>query len=51
MDNPIIIRIPRRAATVALALLVLTSVVTFAGWADRGPARPKRAPTAIWRRW
>lgn len=51
MADPIIIRIPRRAAKVALAALVLISVVTFTVWADRGPgaaeARAERYLAAL----
>jgi len=49
--DPIIIRIPRRAANVALAALVLVSVVAFTIWLDRGPgaveARAERYLAAL----
>ena len=51
MADSIIIRIPRRAASVALAALVVTSVVIVAVWADRGPgaaeARAERYVAAL----
>lgn len=51
MADPIIIRVPRSPAKVALAAFVLISVVTFAVWADRGPgaaeARAERYLAAL----
>lgn len=51
MGDPIIIRIPRRFVHVALAGLVVASLVALTGWVDRGPggaeARAQRYLAAL----